>query len=124
MVERLTPEEREGFERFKVWKHRPREAQDDASVPSPQEIYAEWMKATFGPALRDEGLRGSGGRFELPSDVFWAQLGFQKSAYSDGREVRFTVNLSVTRRDDWTKRTAAKSYLGERPTPCAVPCQP
>jgi hypothetical protein len=26
------------------------------------------------------------------------------------------VNLSVIRRDDWTKQTAAKPYLGERPT--------
>jgi hypothetical protein len=51
MAERLMPKERGGFERVKVWKHRPREAQEDASVPAPQEIYAEWMKATFGPAL-------------------------------------------------------------------------
>lgn len=41
MVERLTPEEREGFERFKVWKHRPREKPDDTSVLFPQQIYAE-----------------------------------------------------------------------------------
>jgi hypothetical protein len=62
-------------------------------------------------------MRGSGGRFELPSDVYWAQLGFQKSAFSDGREVRFTVNLSVIRRDEWAKQAEAKPYLGERPTP-------
>lgn len=43
------------------------------------------MKASFGPALRAEGMRGSGGRFELPSDVVWAQLGFHpKPAFHYG----------------------------------------
>lgn len=118
MVERLSPEEREGFERRKVWKHRPKEAPGATTTSrSPQEVYAEWMKATFGPALRGAGLRGSGGRFELPSDVFWAQLGFQKSAYSDGQEVRFTVNLSVIRRDEWEAQAASAPHLGQRPSP-------
>lgn len=50
-----------------------------------------------------------------------AQLGFQKSAYSDGQESRFTVNLSVIRRDEWATRASAKPYLGQRPTPdCAL----
>jgi Domain of unknown function (DUF4304) len=49
--------------------------------------------------------------------VYWAQLGFQKSVYSDGQEVRFTVNLSVILRDEWIRQEAAKPYLGQRPTP-------
>lgn len=75
------------------------------------------MKKSFGPALRDAGLRGSGVRFELPSDVYWSQLGFQKSVHSDGQEVRFTVNLSLILREEWTHQVAAKPYLGKRPTP-------
>lgn len=75
------------------------------------------MKSDFGPALRSAGLRGSNGRFELPSERYWAQLGFQKSAHSDRQEVRFTVNLSVIGRDEWDTQTATKPYLGERPTP-------
>lgn len=117
----LTPQQRESFERFKVWKHRPKvKATDNASVPSPQQVYAEMMKATFGPLLRGQGLRGSGGRFELPSDNCWALLGFQKSAYSDGQEVQFTVNLSVIRRDVWAERAAESPSLGERPKPTVV----
>jgi hypothetical protein len=42
---------------------------------SPQDVYADMMKTTFAPALRAAGLRGSSGRFELPSDIYWAQLG-------------------------------------------------
>ena len=118
MGERLTPKEREGIERFKVWKHRPKETSGATTTSrSPQEVYAEWMKGTFGPALRGAGLRGSGGRFELPSDIFWAQLGFQKSAYSDGQEVRFTVNLSVIRRDEWEVQASSAPHLGQRPSP-------
>ncbi|GAA0587022.1 DUF4304 domain-containing protein [Kribbella sandramycini] len=115
----LTPQQRVSFERFKVWKHRPK-SKATASVPSPQEVFAEMMKATFGPLLRDQGLRGSGGRFELPSDDYWALLGFQKSAYSDGQEVQFTVNLSAIRRDVWAERAAASPALGERPKPTVV----
>jgi hypothetical protein len=31
--------------------------------------------------------------------------------------VRFTVNLSVIRRDEWTTQTAANLHQGQRPTP-------
>jgi hypothetical protein len=114
----MSAEDRAVLERFKAWKHRKKGhntgAHDD---PRPQEVYSELMKNAFAPALREAGLKGSGARFELPSERFWAQLGFQKSAYSDGLEVRFTVNLSVIRRDEWEKQTSAKPHLGERPTP-------
>jgi hypothetical protein len=113
----MTPKERQGFERFLRWRRRPKEFTSDMSGPSPQQVYAEWMKVTFGPALRAEGMRGSGGRFEFPSQAVWAQLGFQKSAYGDGREVRFTVNLSVIRREVWEEKRSAKPHLGERPSP-------
>jgi hypothetical protein len=62
----------------------------------------------FAPRLLDAGLRGSNGRFELPSNDHWAQLGFQKSAYSDGHEIHFTVNLSIIRRDVWAEQVANK----------------
>ena len=117
MVDGMTPTEREGFERFLRWRTRPKKHGGDASEPSPQQAYAEWMKTTFGPGLRAQGMRGSGGRFEFASDVVWAQLGFQKSAYSDAQEVRFTVNLSVIGRDVWEEQKSANSYLGERPSP-------
>jgi hypothetical protein len=114
----LRPEDEETVRRFAAWKRRRRTpGRGDGDTRSPQDVYAELMKKSFGPALREVGLRGSGGRFELPSDVYWAQLGFQKSAYSDGQEIRFTVNLSVILRDEWTQQTEAKPYLGARPTP-------
>jgi len=50
-------------------------------------------------ALRRLGFKGSGQRYELPSDVTWATLGFQKSAYSDSLAARFTINVTVISRD-------------------------
>ena len=75
------------------------------------------MKTTFAPALRAVGLRGSNGRFELPSDVYRAQLGFQKSSCDGPDEVRFAVNLSVIGRAEGESQRADKPYLGKRPTP-------
>ena len=75
------------------------------------------MKVTFAPALRKAGLRGSAGRFDLPSDSYWAQLGFQESAYSDGQRVRFTINLCAVRHDEWARQIATQPYLGRQPTP-------
>jgi hypothetical protein len=93
-VSRLSPEDEEAVRRFAAWKHRRKQpAHGELDMPTPQEVYAGLMKSAFSPALREARLRGSNGRFELPSDVYWAQLGFQKSMYSDGQEVRFTVNL-------------------------------
>jgi hypothetical protein len=114
----LQPEDAEAVRRFQAWKYRRRQPPDasDAVTP-PQEVYAGLMKTAFAPALRAAGLRGSGGRFELPSERYWAQLGFQKSAYSSGDELRFTVNVSVIPRDEWARQSAAKPYLGKQPKP-------
>jgi hypothetical protein len=113
----MRPEHEEAIRRFAVWKHRHRQAVPD---DAPQEVYADLMKNTFAPALRAAGLRGSNGRFEVPSDSHWVHLGFQKSVYSDQQELRFTINLSVIRRDEWTNQIAARPYLGKRPTPNTV----
>lgn len=112
------PEREEAIRRFTAWKYRRRQPiPDDDPQPSPQEVYAGLMKSTFAPALRHEGLRGSNGRFELPSDTHWVQLGFQKSSYSDRHELRFTINLLVIRRDEWANQIATRPYLSQRPTP-------
>src|SRR4051794_41008620 len=113
----MRPEDAEGVRRFGKSKHRDRRSYTSAGDPrSPRDVYAEMMKGTFAPALRAAGLRGSSGRFALPSDLNWAQLGFQKSAYNSGDEVRFTVNLSVISRGEWESQRATKTYLGKEPS--------
>ena len=75
------------------------------------------MKKSFAPALRAAGLKGSGGRFELPSEEYWSQLGFQKSAHSDSDSLKFTVNLSVISRQVWAEQLLARPQLGQKPKP-------
>lgn len=87
---------------------------------SPQKVYQDLMKTVFAPALRRAGLKGSAGRFELPSAICWAQLGFQKSAHSDSQSVRFTVNLSVIDRAQWDAAILERPYYGKRPTPTVL----
>lgn len=111
-------EDRAFFERFKAWKHRPKDHTPGADGdPTPQQVYDQLMKETFAPALRTAGLRGSGGRFELPSERYWSMLGFQKSAYSDSAALKFTVNLSVIGRDVWAEHAAVRPHLGTKPAP-------
>ena len=112
----MTPKERAGFERLLEWRRRPKEFGSDTSGPSPQQVYAEWMKVTFGPALRVEWMRGSGvGSSSVPGGLGATRV--PEVAYSDSREVRFTVDLSVIRRELWAEQRSAKPHLGERPSP-------
>lgn len=103
---------------FLAWRRRPHQTGSTApDAPTAQSIYIELMKTRFAPWLRGSGLRGSDGRFELPSESHWAQLGFQKSAYSDRTEIRFTINLLAISRAEWESQRAAKPYLGTKPKP-------
>jgi hypothetical protein len=82
-----------------------------------QDTFKQMMRDKVAPALRELGFKGSGQSFTLPSDSHWALLGFQKSAFGDSQEVRFTINLTVVGRRAWDEATAARPYLGTRPAP-------
>ncbi len=75
------------------------------------------MREDVAPALRELGFKGSGQSFSLPSDRYWALVGFQKSAYSDATAVKFTVNLRVVSKEDWERAREAQPWRGQRPSP-------
>jgi hypothetical protein len=117
-VTEMPPDDRAFLERFKAWKHRPKVFSSGSKAdPTPQQVYDRLMKESFAPALRAAGLKGSGGRFELPSEKYWSQLGFQKSNYSDSNALEFTVNLSVISREVWVEQASAMPHLGKKPAP-------
>ena len=62
-------------ERFKVWKHRPKDHTTGSEGDPTSQTYDDLMKESFAPALRAAGLKGSGGRFEFPSEKYWSLLG-------------------------------------------------
>jgi len=82
-----------------------------------QDTYASMLKDQISPRLREAGLVGSSGRFSLPSDSHWALVGFQKSAFSDRNEVRFTINLVAVKKADWDQLRLERPYLAKRPQP-------
>lgn len=117
-MSQLGPEGRAFVDRFRSWKHRLKDHRSGSATDmTTQQVYNQLMKESFAPALRGVGLKGSGGRFELPAENSWVQLGFQKSAFSDSKDLKFTVNLSVISRAIWTEQSLARPYLGKRPSP-------
>jgi hypothetical protein len=117
----MPSESRAFLERFKAWKHRPKNfSPGSEGDPTPQQVYDGLMKGSFASALRAVGLKGSRGRFELPSEECWSQLGFQKSSYSDSSTLKFTVNLSVISREVWAKQASANPHLGKKPAPSTL----
>jgi uncharacterized protein DUF4304 len=74
------------------------------------------LRDRIAPGLRELGFRGSGQNFSLPSETHWALLGFQRSAWSDSRHLKFTVNATVVRRTSWQKGYEEFSYISEHPS--------
>src|SRR5712691_6087251 len=76
------------------------------------------LREDVAPSLRRLGLKGSGQVYTIPSSTHWAIVAFQKSAYSDADLVRFTLNLTVARKDEWAAAYAEKQpVIGRRPMP-------
>jgi uncharacterized protein DUF4304 len=74
------------------------------------------LRTQIAPELRALGLTGSGSSYVLQSQEHWAIVGLQKSRTNSAERVRFTVNLTVVRRDIWARAHAAwPSQLSERP---------
>jgi Domain of unknown function (DUF4304) len=90
-------------------------------VDTAQDTYRALVKSQLAPGLRALGFKGSGRSYELPSTTHWAMLGLQASAWSDRKEVRFTVNLLVVPRDVWAAESASHPYLGAKASPNTHP---
>ena len=88
----------------------------DSVIGTAQDAFNAMVKSQLAPAFRARGLRGSGARYELPSDTHWLLLGLQKSVGSTADTVHFAVNLSCVGKAAWTEHRVGRPYLGEKPT--------
>jgi hypothetical protein len=86
-------------------------------VVSAQDEFRGFLRDLVSPAMRSAGLRGSAGRYHLPSPSCFALVGFQKSEWSTGSAVTFTVNLKVVSREVWKLAREDQSWLPETPAP-------
>jgi len=80
-----------------------------------QDAFKVMLRDEIAPALRQLGLRGSGQTFSLPSKTHWALVGFQKSDWSDSRQLRFTINLTVVSHDAWEAARSRFPEIGDHP---------
>jgi len=85
-------------------------------VTTAQATFASMMKDQVGPGLRALGFKGSGQVFALPVPDHFAQVGFQRSTFSDASAVRFTVNASVIPHRMWSEARVEKPYLPAKPS--------
>jgi hypothetical protein len=58
--------------------------------------FASFFGTSSGPALRRDGLQGSGNTFRLRQNDVWGVVNFQRSMYSTAESVRFRVNVAAT----------------------------
>ena len=86
-------------------------------VVSAQDEFRWFLRDLVSPALRSAGLKGSGGRYQMPSQSCFALVGFQESHWSTGSAVQFTVNLMVVSREVWKLARAGMAWLPETPAP-------
>jgi hypothetical protein len=81
-----------------------------------QEAFTKMLKEDVAPALRRLGFKGSGQRYELPSDTHWAIIGFQKFSWSNQERVEFTLNITVVGKDEWERARKKRPYLSAKPS--------
>ena len=86
-------------------------------VVSAQDEFRGFLRDLVSTAMRSAGLRGSAGRYYLPSPFCFAFVGFQKSKWSTGSAVNFTMNLKVVSREVWKLARVDQSWLPETPAP-------
>lgn len=82
-----------------------------------QDAFQAMMRERIAPALRELGCKGSGQTYVLPSEDYWALIGFQKSSQGDARSTRFTINVTVVARREWAQARLEQQHLPERPSP-------
>jgi len=82
-----------------------------------QDAFKRLLRDAVAPALRAEGLTGSGSVYVVPNPTYWAQVGFQKSMSSSKDVVRFTINLKLTDKRWWDEQRRDHSPLKDRPPP-------
>ena len=89
---------------------------DHRAVADPRGTYRTFVREQLAPGFRELGLRGSGVRYELPDERFWATVGLQADwRQSRSGIVRFTVNLAVADKAAWKEVRTRKLYYPERP---------
>lgn len=85
-------------------------------MKSAQEQFRSFLRDSLAPRLRTLGFTGSGQRFSIPSETYWALMGIQRSVSSDRKKLKFTLNFFVVSREEWENAKNDVSYLSRTPS--------
>jgi hypothetical protein len=77
---------------------------------SAQDWFRLMVDLGLAPGLRELGFVGAGRRFRMEVDRHWAEVHLLQSASLAERRVRFTLNLRVLFRDEWTEQLRVRPY--------------
>jgi hypothetical protein len=72
---------------------------------------ADAVRQELRPRLAEQGFRGSGATFVLPSHSHFATVGLQKSQLSHRETLKFTANVTVVAKYVWLSLRDAKPHL-------------
>ena len=88
--------------------------------PSARESFIGMMRTTIRPELRGLGFVGAGTKtFTWPSETHFATLSFEQAPDNRWIEAKFTVNLAVCSRDQWSAYRARTGSSLAQPPPDA-----
>jgi hypothetical protein len=83
----------------------------------------EWLKymvaVRLGPGLRELGFTGNGPTFRRGLGQACAHVDLVSETAADHRSVRFTLDVGVSRRDEWTESLRVRPYYLRRQAPGA-----
>ncbi len=101
--------------RYSLFSAQPVGAGVSLALVTAQDLYRVLVRDHFGPALRAEGLTGSGAAWMVPSDTHFALLGWQKRRSSTAATVEFTANLKVVSKATWFAQDHPKGRVAAKP---------
>ena len=79
------------------------------------ECYKLLLNDYVSPALRERHFMGSVGKYELPHENAFIQIGFQKDKWSTKDEIGFKIDISVTSKAVWAGAQKRDSWIGHEP---------
>lgn len=84
--------------------------------PSARDGYLRMLRTTVRPELKRLGFTGSGAAYTLPTPDHFATISFQQSSGNTWVRAKFTVNVQVIARRDWSQYAAQHGH-GDTPDP-------
>lgn len=85
-------------------------ALESETARNAQEWFRLMVETSLAPGLRELGFFGAGRRFRMAFDGHWAEVVIAQGRSHFPETVRFTLQLSVISRNEWTEQLRVRPY--------------